>query len=105
MDRLKLFIRLLEARMTPQKAELSFNGHDIRVVRSFWWNTVEQEIFDAEISPYLGRLYHPRLLMQAYHLRDSARTYERCAGYLAQFGYKCRELNLGSGLMDAAINH
>jgi FkbM family methyltransferase len=56
MDRLKLFIRLLEARITPWKAELSFNGHDIRVIRSFWWNDAEQKSFDVEILPYFYTL-------------------------------------------------
>jgi FkbM family methyltransferase len=244
MNRLKLFIRLLEARMTPRKAELSFNGHDIRVIRSLWWNDAEQQNFDVEIAPYfcmlapsfkaqiivdigaasglfslaaafffpeasiwafepserqrillarnlalngmasriqivsfglwncedclsfrthgalssfrkaselpnylafmesiqtvsldvwakrskLRRLdlikmdiegaeiealegagevlrkYQPRLLIQAYHQRDGVRTFERCARYLTQFGYQCRELKPESGLLDASIN-
>jgi FkbM family methyltransferase len=56
IDQLKLFIRLLEARMTPRKANLRFNGHDIRAIRSLWWYDGEQQIFDAEIAPYFQTL-------------------------------------------------
>jgi len=231
--------------MTPRKAELNFNDHDIRVVRSFWWNDAEQQSFDVEIAPYFNTLapsvkalvivdvgaasglfslaaafffpeasiwalepserqrillsrnialnrmtgriqivpfglwncegclsfrthgamsslrkvselpnnfaftesiqtvsidvwakrsklrrldlikmdiegaeiealegagevlrkYQPRLLIQAYHQRDGVRTFERCARYLSQFGYQCRELKPESGLLDASINN
>lgn len=52
MNRLKLFIRLLEAKMTPWKSGIRFNGHDIRLIRSLWWNDAEQRNFNTEIAPY-----------------------------------------------------
>ena len=245
MNRLKLFVRLLEARMTARKSGIRFNGHDIRMIRSLWWNDVEQRYFNTEIVPYfrslspskeplvivdagascglfslatcfffpaaiiwafepserqrillarnlklngmVGRIrimpsalwnyedrlsfrthgsmsslrevsglpnylsfaesvqtvsldvwtkrsklrrldlikmdiegaeiealegagkvlrqYQPRLLIQAYHQRDGVRTFERCARYLTQFGYQCRELKPESGLLEASVNH
>jgi FkbM family methyltransferase len=56
MNRLKLLIRLLEARMTPRKSVIRFNGHDIRLIRSIWWNDAEQPNFNAEIIPYFQSL-------------------------------------------------
>lgn len=56
MNRLKLFIRLLEARITPRKSEIYFNDHAIRAIRSLWWNDVEQQYFNTEISPYFRSL-------------------------------------------------
>ena len=52
MNRLKLLIRLLEARMTPRKSGIRFNGHDIRLIHSLWWNDAEQRNFNTEIAPY-----------------------------------------------------
>ena len=244
MNRLKLVLRLVEARISPWKATVRFDGHRIRAIRSLWWNDVEQRYFDAEITPYFrplassteplvivdagaacglfslatcfffpasiiwafepserqrillarnqalngidGRInvlsfglwnsedclsfrthgamsslrevsglpnylgfmesvqtlsldswakqsklrrldlikmdiegaeiealegagevlrqYQPRLLIQAYHKRDGVRTFERCARYLTQFGYQCRELKPESGLLYASIN-
>jgi FkbM family methyltransferase len=56
MERLKLFIRQLEARLTPRKSEICFNNHDIRTVRSLWWNDTKQHKFDTEIAPYFQTL-------------------------------------------------
>ena len=44
---------------------------------------------------------HPRLLIQAYHLRDGARTLERCADILQGLGYIARETGKQSGLLYA----
>ena len=46
MNRLKLFVRLLEARMTARKSGIRFNGHDIRMIRSLCWNDMEQRYFN-----------------------------------------------------------
>ena len=54
MNRLKLFKRLLEARMTPRKSEIRFKGHDIHVIYSLLWNDVEQQYFNSEIALYFG---------------------------------------------------
>lgn len=56
MNRLKLLIRLLEAKMTPRKSGIRFNGHDIRLIHSIWWNDVEQRYFNTEIAPYFRSL-------------------------------------------------
>ena len=45
---------------------------------------------------------HPRLLVQAYHLRDGARTLERCAETLQQFRYTTLEAGEGLGLLCAS---
>ena len=71
---------------------------------------IKMDIEGAEIEALEGagevlRQYKPRLLIQAYHQRDSVRTFERCARYLTPFGYQCRELKAESGLLDASINH
>lgn len=52
-----------------------------------------QEVLDRD---------HPRLLVQAYHLRDGARTLERCAETLQQFHYTTLEAGEGSGLLCAS---
>lgn len=43
----------------------------------------------------------PELLIQAYHLRDNLRTYERCASFLKALGYTCSEVDPPSGLLHA----
>ena len=68
------------------------------------------DIEGAEIEALEGagealRKYHPRLIIQAYHQRNGIRTFERCASYLTPFGYQCREIKLGSGLLEASFNH
>jgi len=45
--------------------------------------------------------FHPRLLIQAYHLREGVRTFERCAEILRQFDYDVREFQPPSGLLHA----
>lgn len=45
--------------------------------------------------------FHPRLLVQAYHLRDGVRTLERCAEILKQHSYTVREWAAPSGLLIA----
>jgi hypothetical protein len=41
------------------------------------------------------------LLVQAYHVRGGARTFERCATMLHSLGYRCRELEPSSGMLHA----
>ena len=43
----------------------------------------------------------PELLIQAYHLRDGVRTFERCAARLRSLGYGVREAPGASGLLHA----
>lgn len=71
---------------------------------------IKMDIEGAEIEALRGasevlRKYHPRLLVQAYHLRDDGmRTLEHCAHFLDSLGYKCREVHPDSGLLDASID-
>ncbi|MDQ3198591.1 MAG: FkbM family methyltransferase [Verrucomicrobiota bacterium] len=44
---------------------------------------------------------HPRLLIQAYHIRDGVRTFERCADILKGFNYTVGEAVKDSGLLCA----
>ena len=44
----------------------------------------------------------PDLLVQAYHERDGARTWERCAALLEGLGYECREPAACAGLLVAS---
>ena len=45
--------------------------------------------------------FRPRVLIQAYHIRDGMRTFERCAESLANIGYDVREFSPPSGLLVA----
>ena len=45
--------------------------------------------------------FRPRLLVQAYHIRDGVRTFERCAAILRGHGYSISESGNGSGLLCA----
>ena len=41
----------------------------------------------------------PDVLLQAYHIRDSTRTFERCAAQLEALGYTVREIGTDTGLI------
>jgi FkbM family methyltransferase len=43
----------------------------------------------------------PELLIQAYHVRDGARTFDRCATVLREMGYQVREAPASAGLLHA----
>jgi FkbM family methyltransferase len=45
--------------------------------------------------------FHPRLLVQAYHLREGVRTFERCAEMLKHYSYTVDEYAPPSGLLRA----
>ena len=45
--------------------------------------------------------FHPHLLLQAYHLRNGSRTFERCAHMLKSQGYKVHEFPPHKGLLVA----
>jgi FkbM family methyltransferase len=59
----------------------------------------ELEILDGATAT-LAR-FHPRLLIQAYHLREGVRTFESCAEMLKQFNYEVIEFRPPSGLLYA----
>jgi FkbM family methyltransferase len=57
---------------------------------------VKMDIEGAEIEALRGMretlsTFRPQVLVQAYHQRDGARTFERCARLLDSWGYECRE--------------
>jgi FkbM family methyltransferase len=61
---------------------------------------VKMDIEGAEIEALEGAVktlerFHPELLIQAYHLREGTRTYERCAGILKPLGYQFEEVTPG----------
>ncbi len=61
---------------------------------------IKMDIEGAEIEALEGALktlerFHPELLVQAYHIREGKRTYERCADILKPLGYQCREVTPG----------
>jgi len=67
---------------------------------------IKMDIEGAEIEALAGAVktlkrFHPELLIQAYHQREGARTYERCAEMLAPLGYQCAEVIPGSGFLHA----
>lgn len=67
---------------------------------------VKMDIEGAEIEALEGasetiRRFHPLLLVQAYHMRQDARTLERCAALLVELGYHVRELSPPSGFLRA----
>jgi FkbM family methyltransferase len=53
---LKRVIRAAEAQITPLSSTIQFDGRDIQLVRSLWWNEATQPWFDAEIVPYFQPL-------------------------------------------------
>ena len=75
--------------------------------RASGWPTIDlikMDIEGAELEALQGAEtvlseHGPRCLIQAYHIRDGARTFERCAAHLERFGYVCRESVAGSGLL------
>lgn len=67
---------------------------------------IKMDIEGAEIEALAGaeetlRKQQPDLLVQAYHLRDGSRTFERCAAFLSERGYACREMGPSSGMLYA----
>lgn len=67
---------------------------------------IKMDIEGAEIEALRGAAqtlvrFKPRLLVQAYHLRDGKRTLEACADWLTQHNYVSREWEQ-SGLLYAA---
>jgi len=68
---------------------------------------VKMDIEGAEIEALIGaeqtlRVLKPDLLVQAYHIRDGARTLERCQEILRKFGYRCEEIGVQSGFLFAS---
>jgi hypothetical protein len=68
---------------------------------------VKMDIEGAEIEALLGaeqtlRNLKPDLLLQAYHIRDGARTLEPCRQILEEFGYRCEEIGAQSGFFFAS---
>lgn len=67
---------------------------------------VKMDIEGAELEALQGaagvlRRQSPELLVQAYHLRNGVRTFERCSELLTRLGYRCREVDQGSGFLHA----
>ncbi|HWZ58279.1 MAG TPA: FkbM family methyltransferase, partial [Gemmatimonadaceae bacterium] len=67
---------------------------------------IKMDIEGAELEALAGARAvlsrdHPDVLMQAYHLRDGARTLERCAAQLTALGYEAREVRAHPGLLFA----
>lgn len=60
------------------------------------------EVEILEGAKELLRRTHPRLLIQAYHFRDGARTFERCAEILRKHDYVVNEAGKGTGLLCAS---
>ncbi|NJM55414.1 MAG: FkbM family methyltransferase, partial [Verrucomicrobiae bacterium] len=65
---------------------------------------LKMDIEGAEIEALEGaremlRRYRPVCLIQAYHIREGARTFEQCAMILKECGYSIREVPEGSGLL------
>ena len=71
---------------------------------------VKMDIEGAEIEALCGaeevlRRHQPDLLVQAYHLRDGVRTFEKCEAFLSERGYTCREMGPPSGMLYATHCH
>jgi FkbM family methyltransferase len=67
---------------------------------------IKMDIEGAEPEALAGareilRRDRPELLVQAYHVRDGARTFERCAMLLEDLGYTTREAPAYTGLLHA----
>lgn len=62
----------------------------------------EVEILEGAQST-LSR-FHPRMLIQAYHLRNGTRTFEWCAQTLRSHGYDIEEQSPPSGLLYATFS-
>ena len=67
---------------------------------------LKMDIEGAEIEALEGaiatlRRDRPELLIQAYHLRDGVRTFDRCARLLQDLGYTVREAPATPGLLHA----
>lgn len=61
---------------------------------------IKMDIEGAEIEALEGAVktlerFHPELLVQAYHIREGTRTYERCADLLKPLGYQFQEVTPG----------
>ncbi len=67
---------------------------------------VKMDIEGAEIEAMRGAeatlaRFKPELLIMAYHERENARTFERCADQLKGWGYRVKELPVASGFLHA----
>jgi FkbM family methyltransferase len=67
---------------------------------------IKMDIEGAELEALAGARGvlardRPDVLVQAYHVRDGVRTFERCAGLLAGLGYVVREVGRHPGLLFA----
>ena len=72
----------------------------------FHIDLLKMDIEGAELEALAGAtevlaVHRPICLIQAYHLRDGARTFERCAALLEGFRYRCREVVPREGLIQA----
>jgi FkbM family methyltransferase len=93
-------------------AALAFPEH-VRVTTLDAWATreapgrvdlIKMDIEGAELEALEGARAllvrdRPDVLVQAYHQRDGARTWERCAAMLTPLGYDCREPETAAGLL------
>jgi FkbM family methyltransferase len=69
---------------------------------------IKMDIEGAEIEALEGGVNlikrdRPQMLVQAYHLRDGQRTFERCAAFLRDLGYTVRESG-PPGLLHAHVS-
>jgi FkbM family methyltransferase len=70
---------------------------------------IKMDIEGAEIEALEGSKrvlseWRPELLVQAYHVREGSRTFERCAAFLKQFGYLIREAGDNTGFLHAVVS-
>lgn len=73
-------------------------------------DVVKMDIEGAEIEALTGMRetlsqFKPVVLVQAYHIRDGARTYGRCETILRELGYRCHEVEPGKGYLFAEREH
>ncbi len=71
-------------------------------------DVIKMDIEGAEIEALQGaqetiRHFRPEILLQAYHIREGKRTYERCREILSSLGYTCREAGPEPGFLHGTI--